>query len=71
MPNIEKTPTDSQIDNTINGLDRVMNGCEPGDDVPPFMADCMVEMRAIIRKLLDAGGTRPGVDLTMAHPSLA
>ncbi len=49
---IEKTPTDSQINDTINDLDRVMNGCEPGDDVPPFTDDCMIKMRAFIRELI-------------------
>lgn len=49
---IEKTLPDSHIDNVINELDHVMNGCEPGDDVPPFTDDCMVKMRAIIRRLI-------------------
>lgn len=55
MSNIESTLTDSQIDATINDLDRVMNGCEPDDVVPEFTADCMAAMRAIIRKLVDRG----------------
>ena len=29
-----------------------MNGFEPGDEVPPFMANRMDEMRAIIRNLI-------------------
>lgn len=66
MSNIESTLTDSQIDATINDLDRVMNGCEPGDVVPEFTADCMVKMRAVIRKMVAGGG---GAALTQIHPS--
>lgn len=62
---------DALIDAAIDELDRVMNGCEPGDEVPSFTAEAMFKMRAIIRKLLDVGCTRPSAALTLAHPSRA
>jgi hypothetical protein len=47
---------DTQLDTAINELDRAMNACEPGDEVPEFTDDCMVKMRAILRKLVASGG---------------
>lgn len=47
------TQTDSQIDDAINELGVVMNGgIDPGVEVPPFTDECMIELRAIIRKLI-------------------
>lgn len=41
------------IDAAINELGVVMNGgVEPGTEVPEFTAECMDEMRAIVRKLI-------------------
>lgn len=53
MSNIESTLTDSQIDTSIYEIDAVMNGgVDPGVEVPQFFDSHMVEMRAIIRKLI-------------------
>lgn len=54
MTATQNTINDTQLDATIDELDRAMNACEPGDEVPPFMDDCMVQMRAILRRLLAA-----------------
>jgi hypothetical protein len=58
------TINDAQLDAAINELGVVMNGgADEGVEVPPFMEGPMVEMRAIIRKLLAQGAA-----VTQSHP---
>ena len=52
---------DTVLDATIDALDRVMNGCEPSDEVPPFIAERQLEMRVILRKLIARELTRAKV----------
>jgi len=53
----EITICNSVLDKAIYALDAVMNGgVDEGVEVPEFMAERMVEMRAILRKLLACGG---------------
>jgi hypothetical protein len=50
-------PSDAQLDVALAKLDALMNGYTytPEDEVPPFMAEPLAAMRAVLRELL-AGG---------------
>lgn len=49
--------TEEMLDKAIYEIDAVMNGgVEEGVEVPEFMADRMVKMREILRKLIALGG---------------
>ena len=54
---VAKRDGDAALDKAIYEIDAVMNGgVETGVEVPAFMAERMVEMRAILRKLIACGG---------------
>lgn len=51
------TPSDAQLDIALAKLDALMNGYvyDPEDEAPPFMAEPLAAMHAVLRELL-AGG---------------
>jgi hypothetical protein len=45
--------TDAEIDAAIYEIDAVMNDVSPGTEVPPFLLEYLVKMRAVIRNLYE------------------